>query len=304
MCHHSTGYFEDIRIVKIILFSNITSSKHKTRYLSVVSAFMKEIVSLSITVTATWTKKALLMSNLIIRSVWLLFLPFPCSDQTWFDDTSYLFLGKGSFASTYKAIYESKNVCVKRLHPTLDKEHVATLSKEEEIIQRINNSHVVKLRAVSDNPITIMMEFCAFSFTPFNRDATVNSLDEFLSYYDQEDLHCFFPTILHKISSDATKAVQYIHSDNIVHRDIKPANILVSNMHYNNLTDARETANIFKSGPIICKLADLGEAQSKLLQTRVISNNSRAHFVRRGSPAYIAPEILVEESILKSAGIE
>ena len=66
----------------------------------------------------------------------------------------------------------------------LDKEHVATFFKEAEIIQRINNSHVVKLMAVSDNPITIMMEYCAFSLTPFNRDATVNSLHEFLSYYD------------------------------------------------------------------------------------------------------------------------
>ena len=75
-------------------------------------------------------------------------------------------------------------------------------------------------------------------------------------------------------------------------------------MHYNNLTDAQETANIFKSEPIICKLAHLGEARSKLLQTRVISNNSRTHFIRRGSPAYMAPEILVEESVLKSAGIE
>ena len=215
-----------------------------------------------------------------------------------------MLLGKGSFAPTYEAIYESKNVRVKKSDPTLDKEHVATFSKKAEIIQRINNRHVVKLIAVSDNPITIMMEFYAFSFTPFNRDATANSLDEFLSYYDQEDLHCFFPTILHKISSDTTKAVQYIHSNNTVHRDIKPANILVSNMHYNNLTDAQETANIFKSEPIICKLADLGEARSKLLQTRVISNNSRTHFVRRGSPAYMAPEILVEESILKSAGIE
>ena len=149
-----------------------------------------------------------------------------------------------------------------------------------------------------------MMEFCAFSFTLFNQNATVNSLDDFFSYYDQEDLHCFFPTILHKISSDTTKAVQYIHSNNIVHRDIKPANILVSNMHYNNLTDAQETANIFKSEPIICKLADLGEARSKLLQTRVISNNSCTHFIRGGSPAYMAPEILVEESILKSAEIK
>ena len=149
-----------------------------------------------------------------------------------------------------------------------------------------------------------MVEFYAFSFTSFNRDDTVNSLDKFLSYYDQEDLHCLFPTTLHKISFDTTKAVQYIHSNSIVHQDIKPANILVSNMYYNNLTDAQETANIFKSGPIICKLADLGEARSKLLQTRIISNNSRTHFVRRGSPAYMAPEILVEESILKSADIK
>ena len=138
-----------------------------------------------------------------------------------------MFLGKGSFASTYKAIYESENVYVKKLHPTLDKEHVATFSKEAEIIQKINNIPVVKLLTVSDDPITIMMEFCAFSFTPFNRDATVNSLDEFLPYYDQEDLRCFFPTILHKISSDTTKAVQYIHSNNVVHRDIKLGNILL-----------------------------------------------------------------------------
>ena len=125
-------------------------------------------------------------------------------------------------------MYESKNVCVKKLHPTLDNEHVATFSKEGEIIQNINKKHVVKLIAVSDNLIVIMMEFCAFSFTPLNRDATVNSLDEFLSYYDQEDLQCFFPIILHEVSSDMTKAVQCIHSNNIVHRDIKPANIQVT----------------------------------------------------------------------------
>ena len=122
------------------------------------------------------------MSNLILRLVWLLFRLSPCFDRTQFDDITYLYLGKGSFASIYKAIYESKNVCVKKLYPTLGKENVATFSKEAEIIQRINNSHVVKLIAVSENPITIMMEFCAFSFTPFSRDATVNSLDEFLSY--------------------------------------------------------------------------------------------------------------------------
>ena len=75
-------------------------------------------------------------------------------------------------------------------------------------------------------------------------------------------------------------------------------------MHYNNLIDVQETANIFKNQPIIYKLADLGEARSTFLQARVISNNSRTHFVRRVSPAYMALEILVEESNLKSSGIE
>ena len=79
-------------------------------------------------------------------------------------------------------------------------------------------------------------------------------------------------------------------------------------MHYalNNLTNVQETAKSAKSEPIICKLADLGQARSKLLKTRVINNNSRTHFVRpvRPSPAYMAREMLVVESILKSAGIE
>ena len=73
------------------------------------------------------------MSKLILRSVWLWYRPSPCFDRTRLDDISYLFLGKGSFTSTCKAIYESKNVCVKKLHPTLDKEHVATFSKKAEI---------------------------------------------------------------------------------------------------------------------------------------------------------------------------
>ena len=79
--------------------------------------------------------------NLIIISVVSLFWP----NSIWWYIINYLFLGKRSFASTYKEMYESKNVCVKKLHPTLDKEHVATFPKEGEIIQNINKKHVVKL---------------------------------------------------------------------------------------------------------------------------------------------------------------
>ena len=56
--------------------------------------------------------------------------------QNWFDDISCLFLGKGSFASTYKAIYESKNVCVKKLQQTLDKEMSELFPKKKKLYKQ------------------------------------------------------------------------------------------------------------------------------------------------------------------------
>ena len=60
---------------------------------------------------------------------------------------------------------------------------------------------------------------------------------------------------------------------------------------------------------IISKVADFGEAQLKLLQSRIIGSNSLpTQFVRRSSrrssPAYMTPEIFIKESILKSSGIK
>ena len=52
--------------------------------------------------------------NLIIISVVSLFWP----NSIWWYIINYLFLGKRSFASTYKEMYESKNVCVKKLQRT------------------------------------------------------------------------------------------------------------------------------------------------------------------------------------------
>ena len=167
----------------------------------------------------------------------------------------------------------------------------------------MKHPYLVKFFGVSDNPIAIMMEFCAFSFKPFQKDAVVNSLEEFLSIYHQDCLHSHFPTILTTIVHHISSAIQYIHGKNIVHRDIKPANILVTNLHYSHLSDEHLT-EVFLKEPIICKLADLGEARSNVLQTKVMSSHSRTQFVRRGSPAYMAPEIILKEIMLKSAGIE
>ena len=68
------------------------------------------------------------------------------------------------------------------------------------------------------------------------------------------------------MARDLVKAVAFIHANNIVHIDIKPGNVLISNLHYT--TGTMQEAII--SCPILCKLGDLGEARSKIFQTRNI----------------------------------
>ena len=62
--------------------------------------------------------------------------------------------------------------------------------------------------------------------------------------------------------------------------------------------------NSFINKPISCKLGDLGEARSSYLQTKCLVENSKTKSVCRGSPAYMAPEIIVDEIMLNTASID
>lgn len=149
----------------------------------------------------------------------------------------------------------------------------------------------------------MMLEYCEFSFMPFERDIVVNSLQQFLNYIDSEDITAFFPGICNFIVKDITCGLEFMHRNNMVHRDIKPANVLVSNAHYLDLGAEREKVFICK--PVVCKLADLGEARSKICQTQaLLVGESRTKLLNRGSPAFMAPEISVVEHMLKSANLE
>ena len=66
---------------------------------------------------------------------------------------------------------------------------------------------------------------CEGDFKSFNADKKVISLDQFLSYMNEEDIFDSFPDIGNKIVSGAVRAMSYLHSKYIVHRDIKPANV-------------------------------------------------------------------------------
>ena len=74
----------------------------------------------------------------------------------------------------------------------------------------------------------------------------------------------------------------------MVHRDIKPGNTLVTSTHYAHET--KYLTFLFEKRTVVCKLADFGEGQSKMAQTKTLLSN-KIKLVERGTPAFMAPEI-------------
>eukprot|EP00794_Sanderia_malayensis_P003948 gene3948-4493_t len=210
------------------------------------------------------------------------------------------FPGHGSFASVEKCQYNGSTVAVeKMLNPAADG---TIFAKEAKILHGIHCKNVVKFLGVCDQTMSIMMEYCEFSFSPFGREKSVHTLRQFLLYMDEEGLMTFFPRVCNVIAHDMINAVSYMHNLNMVHRDIKPANVLVLNMHYAlKKGDCKEE---FARCPIVCKLSDFGESRSQLCKTQAMLNNTRTKHLNRESPAFMALEVYVSKFMLHSANID
>ena len=59
----------------------------------------------------------------------------------------------------------------------------------------------------------------------------------------------------------------------------------------------------FGKKTIVCKLGDLGEARSMYTQNNALTGKNRTTTVHSGSLAFMAPELVVEELSIASAGI-
>ncbi len=169
-------------------------------------------------------------------------------------------------------------------------------AKEARLLQHVKGqAHIVEFLGVATKPhYAIMQEYIEFSFAMFEDDKVVNSLADFLIHID-ENYECDgFEHILPLVNYQIVQGVSYLHSNDIAHRDLKPANILVSNQHYSRLSKEDATREWQGERPIVCKLTDFGESRSSLIQTNTLLS-SRVTKVDRGSPAYMAPEILLHE---------
>ena len=100
-----------------------------------------------------------------------------------------------------------------------------------------------------------------------NLKETLKYIPRFLNGIEFENIECLDYFIRSEIFKDILKCVNHLHQLNppIIHRDLKPPNILVS-----------------FDGKI--KLGDFGEAVLHFTE-------SMSHTVRRGTTAYMAPEV-------------
>ena len=159
------------------------------------------------------------------------------------------------------------------------------------MLKNLNHPNIVKFKGICNNPFALILEYVFFDFTPFAMETRVSSLADFLGMLDSFDCEDFDSPHVRTICEDVAKGLKFLHDEDIAHRDLKPANILVSNQHYSDLS-AWDIQTAWEQCPVICKLADYGESCSREIQTNTILQSQTSR-VNRGTPVYMAPEILV-----------
>ena len=188
-----------------------------------------------------------------------------------------------------KGLYKKKEIFVKKVKS--QSSYVRDIfAKEALLMRKIRHKNIVSLIAVCEDLVSIMMEYCMFSFIPFQRIKKFNSLDQLLQYISTEDLFTYFPGILNFTARDIGKGFANLHENNMVHRNMKPDNKLVTNTHYAHET--KHLASLFEKRPAICKLTDFGEGRYEMAQAKTLLSN-KTKLVERGTPAFMAPEISV-----------
>lgn len=224
----------------------------------------------------------------------------------WEEITCQDVIGQGTYGAVFISRYRpqdkpAETVVVKKLLSTAQ-EFKETFVKEATILNDLKHKNIVSFKAACKEPVAMMLEYVYFDFKVFGGDGKVSSLNNFLSYLDQNDCQGIGASFMEKIARDVITGLKYLHDNEIAHRDLKPANVLVSNHHYRGEKDTDKLANAWNMEPVICQLTDFGESRSKLIQTKTMCQTKTGN-IDRGTVPFMAPEILTD-NIFATASLE
>ncbi|KAJ0789510.1 putative protein kinase ULK-Fused family [Helianthus annuus] len=170
-------------------------------------------------------------------------------------------VGEGSFGKVYKGRrkFTGQFVAMKFiLKHGKSKNDIQNLRQEIEILRKLKHENIIQMLDSFESP----QEFCVV--TEFAQVTSFGELFEIL-----EDDQCLPEDEVQKIAKQLVSALHYLHSNRIIHRDMKPQNILIC------------------AGGVV-KLCDFGFA-------RAMSNNTVVLRTHKGTPLYMAPELVREK---------
>lgn len=213
-------------------------------------------------------------------------------------------IGQGSYGKVLCGMRNNEKYVIKELSDANCTTYTdrRLFVKEAQMLQGLQgHGNIVNVRGFSTTHCAILLDFYSFDFAKVNiPHQPVSSLKAFLASCDEISDFDGFEHVQFHLATDICAGLAFLHSHNIVHRDLKPDNVLVSNLFYLDCSES-EVPVWWSTKPVTAVLTDFGEARSKLVQTKTVSNTS-THRLFRGSPAYMAPEATSDNG--RSADIE
>ena len=204
-------------------------------------------------------------------------------------------IGVGSYGKVFRVKHGLKHYVLKELSIT-GKRETSLFKKEASLLKSLaGHDNIVRIHGFSVTEHAMLLGYECFHFNKVGvSHEPVHSLRDYLKAVDKLNRFSGFHHTQYHLTKDICTGLLFLHEKGIVHRDLKPDNILVSNNHYEN-SSHEEVQIWWASKPIIAKLTDFGESRSTLLQTSSLSQTSTSN-LNRGSPAYMAPEALLEKA--------
>ena len=211
-------------------------------------------------------------------------------------------IGSGANGVVWRGTYAGTPVGVKVLHSHLvSSEVVARLRAEVELCMQLRHPHVVQTMGLAISAderrhgmVTELMDMNLAQYLADGRQSSASASADSVSAWEA--------TLL-DIASDVSKGMAYLHDRGVLHRDLKPANILIALQRGGSRSASQistppvsnplgRRGHSIASSPALAKVCDMGDS---VLQHGGVDGDNQHTLSMRGTPAYVAPEVLRNE---------